>query len=123
MNSISLVGRLTSDPELRPLTDTATVCRLRVAVDNPRRKDQPLFINIQVWERLGETCAEHLERGRLIAVTGRLDLDQWTTNAPAPAGPPVARRALRQAPEPAGERRSAYYVTAESITFLDPPKT
>ncbi|MFN0090130.1 MAG: single-stranded DNA-binding protein [Acidimicrobiales bacterium] len=121
MNSISLVGRLTVDPELRPLTDTSTVCCLRLAVDNPRRQDQPLYINIQAWGRLGETCAEHLAKGRLIAVTGRLDLDQWTTTPPEAAGPQTARRALRQQPAPAGERRSAYYVTADTITFLDSP--
>ena len=105
MNHVSIIGRLTQDPDVRETRTEKTVCELRVAVNGPKRadgSDQATFVSVTAWNGLAETVAEHLVKGRLIAVSGRLAQDEWTSEA--------------------GERRQRVYVVAESIDFLDAPK-
>lgn len=84
MNLVVLIGRLTKDPELRytPKTGTA-VASFTLAVDKELSKEkkeemeskgQPTadFINIVVWGRQAESCANYLRKGKLAAVNGRL---------------------------------------------------
>ena len=84
MNLVMLIGRLTRDPELKYLPNTgAAVTTFTLAVDKQlsREKRQELaekgeptadFINIVVWGKLAENCANYLKKGRLAAVSGRL---------------------------------------------------
>lgn len=84
MNSVVLIGRLTKDPELRFLPGNGTaVSTFSIAVDKDLSKDkkqemeskgQPTadFINIVVWGRRAETCANYLAKGRLVAIQGRI---------------------------------------------------
>lgn len=77
MNSLSLVGRLTKDPELRQVDvneERRSVCDMRIAVDS--RRGEPLYLDIASWGRQAEACAEHLAKGRQIAFTGELVLRQ-----------------------------------------------
>jgi single-strand DNA-binding protein len=75
LNSVTLVGQLTADPELRSLPDGRSVCDLRLAVNDQR--DQPLFIDIATFGPGAEACAEYLSKGRSVGVTGRLVLREW----------------------------------------------
>lgn len=84
MNLVVLIGRLTRDPELKYLANTGTpVATFSLAVDRELSKDkkqeaeskgQPTadFINIIVWGKQAENCANYLKKGRLAAVSGRL---------------------------------------------------
>ena len=84
MNNVILIGRLTRDPELKYLANTGTpVATFNLAVDRElsREKKQELeekgqptadFINIIVWGKQAENCANYLKKGRLVAVSGRL---------------------------------------------------
>ena len=84
MNSVILIGRLTKDPELRFLPVNGTpVSTFSIAVDKQlsREKKQELeakgqptadFINIVVWGKQAENCANYLAKGRLVAIQGRL---------------------------------------------------
>lgn len=84
MNLVVLIGRLTRDPELKYLANTGTpVATFSLAVDKQLSKDkrqeaeskgQPTadFINIVVWGKQAENCANYLKKGRLAAVSGRL---------------------------------------------------
>jgi len=84
MNSVILIGRLTKDPELRFLPVNGTpVSTFSVAVDKQLSKEkkqefeakgQPTadFINIVVWGKQAENCANYLAKGRLVAIQGRL---------------------------------------------------
>lgn len=79
LNNITLVGRLTKDPELRHTNSDRPVCELRLAVDG--RGDEPAcFIDIVCFDAGAQACSEHLSKGRLVGVTGRLILDEWTTS-------------------------------------------
>lgn len=76
VNSITLVGNLTSDPVLRSLPDGRSVCDLRLAV-NDQREQPPLFIDVATFGGSAEACAKYLSKGRAIAVTGRLTYREW----------------------------------------------
>ncbi|MFA5524573.1 MAG: single-stranded DNA-binding protein [Tissierellales bacterium] len=89
MNSVILIGRLTRDPELRYLSNGRAVSRFSIAVDKDlsrekkqefQSKGQPTadFINIVVWGKQAENCANYLVKGRLIAVQGRIQTGSYT---------------------------------------------
>ena len=99
MNSITLVGNLAADPRQRPLR-TGNACGLRLAVDR-RNQPEALFVDVETFGPLAETCAKHLAKGRLVAVCGRLDHETWQTSD--------------------GQARSRHYVVASTVEFLDRP--
>lgn len=72
MNNVSLVGRLTKDPELRFTTSGKGVATFTLAVNKPFAKDEADFINIVTWDKVAENCANYLAKGRLVAVQGRI---------------------------------------------------
>lgn len=80
LNQVVLIGRLTRDPELRYTTGNGVaVTTFTIAVD--RFKQQGVreadFINIVTWEKLAENCANYLQKGRLVAVVGRLQIRSY----------------------------------------------
>lgn len=79
MNSISLVGNLTKDPESRSVGDT-TVCKFRIAVNRRKPKGggeaKADYIDISVWGASGESCQKFLSKGKKVAVVGRLQIDE-----------------------------------------------
>ena len=91
MNNVILIGRLTKDPELRYLANTGTpVATFNLAVDKQlsKEKKQELaekgeptadFINIVVWGKQAENCANYLAKGRLVAIQGRIQSRSWET--------------------------------------------
>ena len=84
INVVVITGNLTRDPDLRHTGSGTAVCQLRVAV-NARRKDgqtgewvdKPNYLDVIVWGARGESCAEHLAKGRPVGVEGRLDWREW----------------------------------------------
>lgn len=79
MNNIILIGRLTKDPELRYTQAGKAVCSFTLAVDRPYSGDKKEadFINIVVWNKVGENCAQYLSKGRKVAVQGRLQIRNY----------------------------------------------
>ena len=79
MNNIILIGRLTKDPELRYTQAGKAVCSFTLAVDRPYSGDKKEadFINIVVWNKVGENCAQYLKKGRKAAVQGRLQIRSY----------------------------------------------
>lgn len=90
VNSVILIGRLTRDPELRYLSSGMAVSRFSIAVDKnhlSREKKQELeskgqptadFINIVVWGKQAENCANYLVKGRLVGIQGRIQTGSYT---------------------------------------------
>lgn len=76
VNSITLVGHLTSDPVLRDLPDGRAVCDMRLAV-NDQRDQPPLYIDVATFGAAAAACEKYLSKGRQIAVTGRLVYREW----------------------------------------------
>lgn len=83
MNNVVLIGRITRDLELRYLQNGIAVTKFNLAVDKgwSKEKKQELeaigqptadFINITVWGKSAENCANYLSKGRLVGVSGRI---------------------------------------------------
>ena len=102
LNRVVLIGRLVADPELRYTPNGVPVASLRIAVDRPKSQSgekQTDFINIVLWRQQAEFAANYLNKGRLVAVDGRLQIRQWTTQE--------------------GQKRSTAEVVAQTIQALD----
>lgn len=105
-NHVVLVGRLTSDPQLRYTQQGTAIAAMRLAVDRPftnqdgqREAD---FINVVVFGRRAETAANFLAKGRLALVEGRLQ--------------------TRSYEDQGGQRRWVTEVLAREVKFLDRPR-
>lgn len=103
MNHVVLVGRLTRDPELRYIAGSGTaVVQFGLAVDREFTKEgkkETDFIDIQVWGKSAENCANYLGKGSLAAVQGSLRIDTYQNQA--------------------GENRRIAKVNANRVQFLD----
>lgn len=106
LNRIILIGRLVKDPELRYTTNGTAVANFTLAVDrsytNQNGEREADFIDVVIWRKLAETCANHLGKGRLVAVEGRLQTRSYDDSN--------------------GIRRKAVEVVADNVRFLDWPK-
>jgi single-strand DNA-binding protein len=84
LNRVVLTANLTRDPELRTTPNGTSVCSLRVAC-NTRRKDptsgewvdKPNYFDVTVWGAQAENCATYLQKGRSVAIDGRLEWREW----------------------------------------------
>jgi single-strand DNA-binding protein len=103
MNKVILIGRLTADPNLRYTQNGTPVTTFTLAVDKPfADKDGKRgadFIDIVAWRKLAEIVANNLEKGRLVAVEGRLQ--------------------IRSYDDQNGVRRKAAEIVADQVKFLD----
>ena len=83
-NTITLVGNLTRDPELRFTANGRAVASFGIAVGrryqvNGEWQEQTSYFNITAWGELGENAAASLSKGSRIVVTGRLEQREYTT--------------------------------------------
>jgi len=73
MNSVSVIGRLTLDPELHLNADGRPMATLQVAVDDRRNGGtSTVVVTVVAYDARAHTVARYLRRGRLIGVQGRL---------------------------------------------------
>lgn len=73
MNNISIIGRLGKDPEIRQTTNGKSVCNFSVAVNRRFNKDESDWFNVTCWGKTAEFASNYLSKGRLVAVTGRME--------------------------------------------------
>jgi single-strand DNA-binding protein len=77
-NSLTLVGNLTRDPEIRYVANGNAVCKFAIAVNRKQKaKDEVMFVNIVAWERLGEVCNQYLSKGDPVLIHGRLSIRDY----------------------------------------------
>ncbi len=79
MNSVVLIGRLTKDPEVRYIPESQNaVATFTMAVDRPFSKEkQADFIRITVFGKTAENCERFLTKGKLVAVSGRIQTGSY----------------------------------------------
>lgn len=106
LNRMILIGRLTRDPELRYTPQGVPVASFSLAVDRPFTNQQGQreadFIDCVAWRKLGEVVGNHLKKGRLAAVDGRLQIRSYEAQD--------------------GSKRRVAEVICEAVRFLDKPK-
>ncbi len=83
LNHIVLMGRLVRDPELRYTQAQVPVASFRIAVDRDfggrdGGERQADFIDCVAWRQTGEFVSKYFTKGRMIAVSGRLQMRDWT---------------------------------------------
>ena len=106
LNSVTLVGRLTRDPELRHLASGDPLCNLRIAVNSRARdesgnwSDRPNFFDVVVFGRQAESVSNYMSKGRRIGIDGSLTWREW------------------EAKDGSGKRQSVE-IRARDVYFLD----
>ena len=85
LNRITIMGRLTSDPELRRTGTGIAVTSFTLAVDRDfAPKDggekETDFIDCVAWRSTGEFVEKYFSKGRMAVVSGRLQIRGWTDN-------------------------------------------
>ena len=101
MNTITVVGNLTRDPELRYTPTGQAVVKFGIAVNrfyvnrNGERVEQTDFFNVNAWRSVAVNVAESLTTGARVLVTGRLQSRNWETED--------------------GQKRSAVEIEAEEV--------
>ena len=105
VNVVVITGNLTKDPELRSTGGGTSVCEMRVAVNSRRKngqtgqwEDKPNYFDVVVFGAQADNCATYLQRGRPLAVEGRLDWREWEAKD--------------------GTKRQAVQIVANSVQFL-----
>ena len=83
LNHIVIMGRLTRDPELRRTGSGIAVASFSVAVDrdfgkNENGEKETDFIDCIAWRQTGEFVSKYFTKGRMIVVSGRLQVRSWT---------------------------------------------
>src|SRR3954470_899172 len=99
-NSVTLVGNITRDPELRFTPSGQAIATFGMAVNrrfqrNNQWEEQTSFFNVTAWGTLGENTAHSLQKGARVVVNGRLEQRSWETQE--------------------GEKRSVVEVVADEI--------
>ena len=82
LNHITIMGRLTRDPELRRTGSGIAVASFTVAVDRDFADKQSGqketdFIDCVAWRQTGEFVSKYFSKGSMIAVSGRLQIRNW----------------------------------------------
>ena len=83
LNHITIMGRLTRDPELKRTNSGVAVANFCVAVDRdfPNKETgekETDFINCVAWRHTGEFVSKYFTKGSMIVVSGRLQIKKWT---------------------------------------------
>ena len=83
LNHIVIMGRLTRDPELRRTGSGVAVASFTVAVDRDfggrdGGEKETDFIDCVAWRQTGEFVSKYFTKGRMIVVSGRLQIRSWT---------------------------------------------
>ena len=102
-NKVMLMGNLTRDPELRFTANGAAVASFGLAINRRYKqgddwKEEVCFVDITVWGKQAENCAEYLSKGRAVFLEGYLKLNSWENES--------------------GEKRNKHEVVANTVQFL-----
>jgi len=104
INTLTLVGRLTKDPELRYTPNGNANCTFTLAVNrsftNQQGEREADFINCVVWKKAAESLANYQKKGNLIGIVGRIQTRNYENQE--------------------GKRIFITEVVAESVQFLEP---
>ena len=106
INKVVLTGNLTRDPEMIETDAGLLIASLRIAVNGSRKKDdewveQTEFVTVKAFGGTAEAIDTYLEKGRAVAVDGRLSWSEWVE-------------------KDTEKRREKLEVIADNIQFLGP---
>ena len=97
LNQVTLMGRLTKDPELKTTNSGKNICVFTLAV-NGFQEDKTNFIDCKAWGKTAELISKYVAKGQRLLVTGELEQEAW---------------------EQDGQKRSKLSVTVREIQFIE----
>ena len=83
LNKVMIIGNLGADPEMRYTANGSAVTTFNVATSrrftdsSGERREETEWFRVVTWNRLAETCAQYLVKGRQVYVEGRLQTRSW----------------------------------------------
>ena len=98
MNTVTLIGHLATDVELRELGEERTVANFLLAVQRTGTTGGADFVRVSAWDKQALVCSRFLAKGKRVGVEGRLRSHSWE--------------------EADGRRRTAVEVQAHRVEFL-----
>ncbi len=99
MNSLTIIGNVTKDSELRTTQSGVDICTFTVAVNDKYNKDKPpLFFRVTAWRKLAEVCGKFITKGMKVCVVGAIENPEYTDKE--------------------GNKRYSLNVTANDVEFL-----
>lgn len=85
-NSVMLIGRPGADPTVKTFENNRSVLHFNLAVNESYQNTQKEWVtdtqwfNIVAWDKMAENMAKHLQKGRRVAINGKLRNRDWTDN-------------------------------------------
>ena len=102
LNKVILIGRLTSDPELRHTQSNTPVTSFTLAVDRSYKDKQTDFIDVVAWRSTAEFAFKYFRKGQLVAVVGSIQTRTWEDKQ--------------------GSKRKSVEVVADEVHFAEPKR-
>lgn len=102
INSVTLVGRLGKDIEIKYTQSQIAFCNFSIAVDRPYKQgDERVtdWIDCTVWRQTAEFLKKYFHKGSMVGVTGSLEVRKWETDD--------------------GQKRSLMYVNVRDVSFVE----
>ncbi len=102
-----VVGHLGRDPEMRYTPDGTPVTSFNIATTRKwtnaegQQQEKTTWFRVTTWRKLAETCNQYLSKGRLVLVTGDIDVSAWNDKT-------------------SGEARATLELQARTVRFLSP---
>jgi single-strand DNA-binding protein len=84
MNKYLAIGNLTQDPVCKDVGQSK-VCTFGIAVNeyfykNQEKQKTTLFLDVETWSKQAENCVKFLEKGKKVAIEGKLKINSWEKN-------------------------------------------
>lgn len=76
-NQCTFVGRIGKDPELNVTSDGTPVTKFSLAVDQPGKGKETMWLSVTAWRQLAEIIEKYGTKGRLVLVQGQLQMDTY----------------------------------------------
>ena len=99
MNTVQLIGNISTDINARYTPSGKCVATFNLAVNHPYNREKTIFLPIEVWGKTAENVSNYCAKGTKISVVGHIDVDEW---------------------EKDGQKRSKTKITAHIVEFLTP---
>ena len=97
LNKYICIGNLVKDPDLIEVKNDNKVCKFPIAINDPIKKSEVVFMDVECWNKTAENCIKFLKKGAKALVEGRIVTSSWKKN---------------------GETKTRFFIRADSVTFF-----
>lgn len=99
MNSVQLIGNISTDIDLRATNSGKFVAKFNIAVNNPFNREKTSFLPVEIWGKPAEATGNYCQKGSKVGIVGYIEVEEW---------------------EKDGSKRYKTKIVGNSIEFLTP---